>query len=320
MANESKSLPIAVVFSNLFRGLPRLLLTNLLFAIPTAAFYALFYAINQLTGLHLFYIQLLTIIPLFPFYAGVVKVTLHIAQGEEHVAVVTNFIAGVRDNFLRFLVHGVLLYIAIFFTYSSVTMYFRMGAQNPIFYALMVFSVIVGIILLFFFFQLCTMTVSFELPMKALYRNSFLMSFGELKSNIIALFGLFLLTVICSSLLMFCGGNPVALLIVTAVLVLLIVPAVAAFIINAAVYKRMFIMITDREAESKNVDQKLSDKRRELENLRKKRNPQEEADELRKLDIDGSADGDEYIYYKGKMMKRSVLLKMKQEAEESEMK
>ena len=52
MANENKTLPIARVFSNLFHGFPKLLLTNLLFAIPAAVFFAIFYAVNTLTGLN----------------------------------------------------------------------------------------------------------------------------------------------------------------------------------------------------------------------------------------------------------------------------
>ena len=63
MANPNSTLPIARVFSNLFRGLPRLILTNILFALPTAVFFSIFYAINTLTGLHSVFILLLTVIP-----------------------------------------------------------------------------------------------------------------------------------------------------------------------------------------------------------------------------------------------------------------
>ena len=101
MANPNSTLPIARVFSNLFRGLPRLILTNILFALPTAVFFSIFYAINTLTGLHSVFILLLTVIPAFPFYAGVVKVSLHIAKGDEDVAVCSNFFAAVKENFLR---------------------------------------------------------------------------------------------------------------------------------------------------------------------------------------------------------------------------
>ncbi len=317
MANENKTLPIARVFSNLFHGFPKLLLTNLLFAIPAAVFFAIFYAVNTLTGLNSFFVILFTVIPLFPFYAGVVSITLHLAKGETDVDVCRTFFANVKENFPRFLVHGVLFYIAAFFTYYSITLYFRMGAENGVFYVLMAFCILIGILLMFFFYHIPAMTVSFELPMKAIYRNGLLMSFGELKSNLIATFGLFLLFVVASSFLICCGGNPIAIAIVTAVLGLFILPSVMAFIINSAIYKRMYAMITDREAQSRKVDKRLSEKYTELENLRHKKAEEDTAEQLRKLEIDESADGDEYIYFNGKMIKRSVLLKMKHAAEES---
>ena len=317
MANETHSLPIAQVFGNLFRGFPKLLLTNLLFAIPAAVFFGIFYAINALTGLHAFFIQLISVIPLFPFYAGVVGVTLHLAKGEQGLQVTRTFLALVRENFSKFLVHGILFYIAVFFTYYSTTLYLRLGKENSMFYVLMVFCILIGVLLLFFFYHVPSMTVCFDLSLKAIYRNGLLMCFGELKSNLIATFGLFLLTVVCSTFLICCGGNPVAVIIVTIVLGLGIVPSVAAFIINSAIYKRMYAMITDHEAQSRAVDKRISEKRSEMENLRRKKAREDAAEELRKLEIDENADGDEYIYFNGKMMKRSVLLKMKQEAEES---
>lgn len=192
-----------------------------------------------------------------------------------------------------------------------------MGAENAVFYVLMAFCILLGVMLMFFFFHVPLMTVSFELPMKAIYRNGFLMSFGELKSNLAATFGLFLMLVVASSFLICCGGNPVAIAIVTAVLALFILPSVTAFIINSAIYKRMYVMITDREAQTRKVDKRLSEKYTELENLRRKKAEEDTADQLRKLEIDESADGDEYLYFNGKMIKRSVLIKMKHAAEES---
>lgn len=318
MANENKTLPIAHVFGNFFHGFPKLLLTNILFAIPSAVFFGIFYLINTLTGMQSFFIQLVAVIPLFPFYAGVVSVTLYIAKGEQDVLVCKTFIANVRENFWRFLVHGVLFYVAAFFTYYSIALYSSMGAQNSVFYVLMVFCILIGILLMFFFFQVPAMTVCFDLPMKAIYRNGLLMCFGELKSNIIALFGLFLLMVLSTSFLVCCGGNPIAITIVTVILGLFVLPSTAAFIINSAIYKRMYVMITDSESQTREVDEQIRKKRSEYEQLRRKNTEEDLAEQLRKLEIDASADGDEYIYFNGKMMKRSVLLWMQQNAQESE--
>ena len=314
MAKENTALPIAEFFGNLFRGFPRLLLTNLLFAVPVAVFFSIFYVINLLSGLNSIFILMLTVIPVFPFYAGVVQVAAHLAKGEGKVAVLSNFFAGVKENFLRFLVHGAVFYVAVFFTYSSVTLYFRIAQENWVFYALMAFCVLIGIVFLFVFYYIPSMTVTFDLKMKSIYKNSLLMSFGEIKSNLIATFGLFLLFVVCSSVLMCCGGNALAITIATAVLVIFFVPSIAAFIINSAVYKRMYAMIIGRESQSKTAD-----KHGEPSKIENKPSQRELDEELKKLDIDSSADGDEYIYYNGKMVKRSVLLKLQKDANESEM-
>ena len=318
MANENAtpSLPIAVVFSHLFHGFPRLLFTNILFAVPSAAFLGIFYAVNTLTGWNLPFILMLAVIPSAPFYAGVVKVALGIAMGEEDIDVFRTFAAAVRENFGRFLIHGLVFFLAVFFSSTSIYMYFQFGKSNSSFYVLMAICIILAVIVMFIFFYVPLMTVTFDLSMGAIYKNSFLMSFGELKSNLIATFGLFLLMVVFSSVLMCCGGSAVALIIATAVLGFLIVPSVAAFIINSAVYKRLFVMVTDKTAQSRAVDRKIADKRQELAQRRKPTVPVDE--DLKKLEIDETADGDEFIYYKGKMVKRSVLLRMKQDAEKGE--
>ena len=146
------------------------------------------------------------------------------------------------------------------------------------------------------------------------------MAFAEFKSNLIAIFGLFILFVVCSMLLVCCGGNPIAIAIVTALLGAVLVPAVAAFIVNSAVWQRMYIMVTDSASEARNVDKKILEKRRELEEYKQRKNRESVKEELSKLELDDSGDEDEYVYFNGKMMKKSVLRKMRQDAEESESK
>lgn len=315
MASKNSTFPLTKVFSNLFMGLPRLLLTNLIFAVPFAAFFAIFYAINKLTGINSNFILILTVIPLFPFYAGVVQISAHISQGRTDVNVFQNFFAAVKENFLRFLVHGIVAYFAIFFSYWSITMYAGLGAQSWTFYVLMVISIIISVFFLFMFFYIPPMTVTFDISMKNIYKNSFLMTFGEIKHNLLAVFGLFLLMAFCFAIVAFCSASALAITIATVAIVLLIVPSVSSFVINSAVYHGMYVMIADNSAESKNVDKKISDKRSELDDKKNKNKTSHyDLDELKKLEIDETADMDEYVYYNGRMMKRGTLLKLKKEA------
>ena len=109
MSSEKSSVAVSLskFFGNLFHNLPKLLLTNILFAVPFAVCFAIFWAINTFSGINSMFILFLTSIPVFPFFAGVVQVTSHMARGEENINVFSNFVNGVKENFLRFLIHGI---------------------------------------------------------------------------------------------------------------------------------------------------------------------------------------------------------------------
>ena len=74
-------------------------------------------------------------------------------------------------------------------------------------------------------------------------------------------------------------------------------------------------MITDKSVSAKAIDAKILE-------AEKKRQKQAELDDfkerLKEFEIDESLSDDEYIYFDGRMMKKSVLAKLKQEALESE--
>ena len=167
------------------------------------------------------------------------------------------------------------------------------------------------LVFLFMFFYIPAMTVTFDIPMKYIYKNSFLMSYGELKHNFIGLFGLFLLTVVSTSLLIACYGSRVAVVIMTVLLVTLLVPAVASFIIHAAVYERMYTMITDKAAQLDAVNAKIDAKKQQ----QHAQSREELMDAVRDFEIDEAVPDDEYVYFNGKMVKNGVMKKLKREAE-----
>ena len=161
------------------------------------------------------------------------------------------------------------------------------------------------------FFYLPAMTVTFDIPMRYIYKNSFLMSYGELKKNFIALLGLFFLTVVSMSLLIACYGSRVAVVIVTALLLSLFVPAVAAFIIHASVYERMYAMITDKSTQTQAVNAKIQAQTKPG----KEQSRAEYLAMVRDFELDESLPDDEYVYFNGKMVKKSVIKKLKAEAD-----
>ncbi len=288
------------------------MLTNLLFAVPLGVFFALFWFISHAAKVPAGYsvlVVLLTVIPVFPFYAGVVKVTAKMAAGEEKTPVFSNFFSAVKENFLRFLIHGVVFYAAAAFSYVSISVYIRLIRQSTLFIGPLIISIIVILFFTFMFFYIPAMTVTFDIPMKYIYKNSFLMSYGELKKNFIGLFGLFFLFVISTTFLIACYGSAVAVIIVTIVLMAAIIPATASFIILSAVYRRMYEMITNKSAKADHsTDKNHKDNSAEQEELKQS---------LKDFEIDESIPDDEYIYFNGKMVKKSVIVKLKQESEEN---
>ena len=322
MASGSKknTLPIAAVFTNLFHNIPRLILPSLIFPVPLGAFTALFWFLSSLLPLsesQAPLIVLLSVIPVFPFYAGVVKVTAKMTVDEEKVPVFSNFFSGVKDNFLRFLVHGLLLYVIVVFSFVSISLYMRLIASNSVFIGPLIISIIIMLLFVFMFFYVPAMTVTFDIPMRYIYKNSFLMSYGEIKKNIIGLLGVLLLLIISTTFLIACYGSPVAVVVVTIVLAALVIPAISAFIIHSAVYERMCEMITDKSVQTQAVNAVNA----KMVETRNKRNPVEVKDEfmssIKEFEVDESLSDDEYVYFNGKMMKKGVIMKLKREAERS---
>ena len=137
----------------------------------------------------------------------------------------------------------------------------------------------------------------------------------ELKKNFIGLFGLFCVSVIAMTFLIACYGSSLAVIIVTIAVMALYLPSFSCFIVNAAVYERMYEMVTNKNARSQKLDEKINAEKQ-------KRIKQEQKDEFKQrlieFEIDENVSDDEYIYFNGRMVKKRVLVKMKQEALESE--
>ena len=301
---EKTKLGFVRFFNGYFKNFHKFLLSNLLFAVPLAAFTALFMAISKLSGLNLSLIELLPIIFCFPFLAGVTVITRNIAREDKQVPVVKLFFKGLRENFLRFLIHGVVYYAAFFLCYIAIALYWRNAQINSVYYLLFGIMVLIAVAILFIAYNIPTMTVTFDLGIGTIYKNSALMSFGELKNNFFATIGLFLLFLFVASVYLLIPDILIRN-IVGAALFLLLVPSTASYIINFYIFKDMALIISDDGGRSAGVKKEEEKK-------------EEEVYDFSQLDLDESKDMEEYLFFGGKMVKRKMLIKMRdaQEAKE----
>ena len=297
---EKQKMGIARFFTGYLKNLHKILLTNILFAVPLAGFTALFFWLNSLLHPLFDMVLFLAVIFVYPFFAGVTAVTRNIAREDEDVRVIKTYFSAIRDNLKYFIVHGVVLYFAIFFSYASLTYYWKMAQSNSVFLGVFIVTAIIVLAAVFVFYSVPVMTVTFDLSLKDIYKNSFLMSFGELKNNLLASLGLFLLALFCATIFITVPSFTI-LLITMAVLALLVIPATASFIINFYIFKDMMTMIGE-EAEPSDTDDVIS--------------PSESVKlDFSSLDLDEKKDGEEYLFFNGKMIKRKVLKKMRDRQE-----
>ncbi|WP_407383340.1 DUF624 domain-containing protein [Ruminococcus sp.] len=317
MENERKRLKFEVLLERYFTNFHRILFTNLIFALPSAVVFASFYFLNSLIFKDSLVVPflLLGIIPLFPFFAGVVMVTRNIARGESNVPVFRTYFGAVKANFLPFLLHGVLIYVASMLSVLSISLYVSMLSVSWLFYVLLFFAIIITLLLLYTAFYIPLMSITYDLPLRYVYKNSFLMSFGEIKNNLFATLALAVVFGICFTAVAFINSGIVKIIIIAALWVLLI-PATCTFMVVFFIYDGMTSIIRDKEE----LSRELSDSIEKSMAQKDKPQPQPTEEDFSYIDISTLKDTDDYIFHNGRMVKQSTLLRMIREQEEQKAK
>lgn len=305
---ERRKLKFELLLEKYFTNFGKILLANLLFALPSMAFIAAFYYLSLAIFGGRAYIPfiLLCIIPIYPFYAGVVKTVRNIVRGDESFSVLQAFLSGIKENFLPFLLHGFVISAASIISFLSINLYIGLLSQSWIFGALLFFCIVVVLFVFFASFYLPLMTVTFDLPLRYIYKNSFLMSYGEFKNNIFATFALAVLAAIVLTVMLVSGGS-LLLVILLAVLWALLIPATYTFIYAFFVYEGMYTMVSGEGRKQYEKDKK------EAADKPKPQAPVVEEADISSIDVSKLQDTDDYIFFNGKMVKQSALLKMVRE-------
>lgn len=298
---ERKKMKFEVLLERYFTNFPKILLLNLIFAVPSAVVFGVVYLLNYhvLDDPNLF-VFLLPILLLFPFYSGVVAVVRNIARGDEGVNVFSTYISVFKSNFLSFLLHGVVIYCATILSYISISMYIQNLRLSWFMYALLFISIAIVILVTFTVYYIPLMEVTFSIKKRYIYKNSFLMSFGEIKNNLFATFALAVVLAIFFTVTVFVR-NVTVLILVFAGIWALFLPATGTFMVVFFIYDGMYNTITNKEGKRQTLEKKIEDSKKKI---------KKEAVEVDYSDIDISSlrDPEGYIFYNGKMVKQKVIL------------
>ena len=315
MENGRKKLKIEVFFELFFGNFKRILTANLLFAIPSAAvfvgYYFLYTALFDDSSVLSIIFLLSSIILLYPFYAGVVMIVRNIVKGDGQAGAVKTYFTAVRQNSLPFLLHGFFVYAATVFSYFAIPFYIRMLSASWIMYGALFFCILVVLMALYASFYLPLMSLTYDIKFRYLYKNCFLMSFGEFKHNLAATFAIMILFGVCLTLTIVVKSVTV-LLIVLSALWALFLPAAFTFCYTFFIYQGMVDTIASKD----DVSRELSDRISELQTAKPK--PALEEEDFSDIDISRLKDTDDFIFHNGRMVKQSTLLKILREKEAKE--
>ena len=316
MNQERKKLGFELLVNNLWSNFLSMMLTNLIFAIPLLCSVAVAY---------LLCVYLLPVVPVVlpfsivlasPFYAGVVALSREFSQGIKPEGIFKKYLTAVKGNGLKFLLNGFLMYVAYLICYFSVSVYASLTSLGWFFYIFLFVAIVICVFFLFMFYAVPLMTVSFDLKLKDIYKNSALMTFGEAKQNFFASLGTaaYLCVVLTpimiisymSSLLP--ADTIKILLIIYSVFALsVLIPAPCAMIISNYLYPNMRSVIAGEDISKENTSAPAPDIRPRGEVYEEASKPVIDLDELKK------GDGEEYIFYQGKMVKRKTLIEKLEE-------
>ena len=148
-----------------------------------------------------------------PAMAGLTKVT-RLFVIEKHTFVIRDFFKGVRENFKKGVIVGVLDVIVALSVFSAYNIYpdWVVRFDNKLFYIPLIITMSVGLVVFLMNFYIFLMMTATDLSFKNLIKNSFALAFAALKQNIIStIFVLFFLTLM---IILFLMMPPFALLLV----------------------------------------------------------------------------------------------------------
>ena len=297
---NKKSMRSVKFFNQYLSNIGRLMLTNILL-IPFNIFVAgyIYFLYRSFDGINILAASAVLIIFNIGM-AGVAQVCRYIYIDKEF-STVAAFFKGIRENALRFFIHGIISYAAFVVSYLSIYLYYKGTSSHTIFWLPLIIAVVITIGLLFMSYYMNIMTITMDISLKSTYRNCILFSFGELKNNAVATFGLLILGGIVFSVVYIINNSMVSIVFIV-VMQIFFLPSTFQYILTFYLYDDMVAMLDETKHTIKNDEEDQENKDSPSLNI-----DAEDAGILEKIYEESS---DEFIYYNGRMIRRSEVEKL----------
>lgn len=168
-----------------FTKLPQLLLAGLLFSVWMAAWMAVSVLAAKLSGFNNVLVWGLGLIPGTVFLPGLVMVIRKYAVEKSFVPVLPTFFGAVRDNWKDFIFHGFVIYLICASSFFALLYYFTMAQSDIVFAYVLVIYILFTAVMIIMLFYMPLMAVTYELRYRDIYKNSLLLIFGKILTNLL---------------------------------------------------------------------------------------------------------------------------------------
>ena len=248
---------ISSYFNVLFGRLSKLITLNLIYAlclIPVVAVFILFMPFGtetdeEVISMYLFLtgaIMYLSVVGFVPFTAGFHYVLRNFARND-HAWVSSDFFAHTKKNLRQTLPllaidTAVSLVLPYLFRFYSTIMNTESGALGTVSFLALTLLVIAGAIYYMMHFYIFQMIVTFDLKLKYILKNSFVLTMGHLPRSI----GVFALVVLISGLI---ASTFEIAIIIAAVIGISLIGYTVVFITNPVIQRRMMDRVDEDSAE-----------------------------------------------------------------------
>lgn len=121
-----------------------------------------------------------------PFLSGLIMVVRKIAVEKRDINIISTFFTAVRDNFAKMLINGIVTYLITACSFFAILYYYTLSVDDVVFRSVLTLYLIFTLLLIIMMYYIPIMTVTYELKLKDIYKNSFLLVFGKILRNLIA--------------------------------------------------------------------------------------------------------------------------------------
>lgn len=219
-------------------------------------------------------------------FAGLVMTVRKIGIEKKDVPVAKTFFGTVKENFKVFLLHGVVTYAIIACSIFAFMYYFSLLGSSLAYGSMLTVYVLFSLILTSMMFYVPIMSVTYELKISDIYKNSFILVFGNILKNILAM--LFFIAVSLGFILWIAAAEG-AMLVIAITVAVLFYPLIATYAVNVIIAKGLQENVGSFTGKDLLVDKEFEEKVEKI---------------VEQQAVERADSSNDYVFVNGKMIKR----------------